>query len=289
MNSMTGFGRAEVLRKNYKLSIELSSVNSRYLECIFRMPRTLAGLENKVKETVNGLLSRGKITITVNLEIMPSAVEILNIDAAKAYYKQLLMLKKQLKLKGDIEIGHIASNPELISKPLDTINDSVIWGDLEKILNKALKELVRMRAAEGRNLKQDMKKRCQTVLNLVSKIEKQSPKNISAYKKRLEKRIKDLGEGIQLDQTRLAEEVTVYADRSDVTEECIRLRSHVDLFGKALNKKEEAGKRMNFILQEMGRESNTIGSKSVSGSTSALAIALKEEIEKLREQVQNIE
>ncbi|MEZ5358713.1 MAG: YicC/YloC family endoribonuclease [Candidatus Zixiibacteriota bacterium] len=289
MNSMTGFGRAEVLRKKYKLSIELASVNSRYLECVFRMPRTLAGLENKVKETINNMVSRGKITITVNLDIVPSAVEILDLEAAKAYYKQLLALKKQLKLAGDIEIGHLAAHPELISKPSDTINDAEMWVDLEKILVKALKELIRMRAAEGRNLKQDMKKRCQTVLKLVAKIEKQSPQNITEYKKRLEKRVKELGEGIQIDPTRLAEEVTVYADRSDVTEECIRLRSHVDLFDKALNTNDEAGKRMNFILQEMGRESNTIGSKSVSGDTSALAIALKEEIEKLREQVQNIE
>jgi len=289
MNSMTGFGRAEIRRKSYKLAIELSSVNSRYLECVFRMPRSLAGLENKVKEAINSAVSRGKITITVNLEITPSAVEIIDVDAAKSYYKQLLTLKKQLKLVGDIEIGHIASNPELFSKPMDLLDEETLSKDLNKVLTKALKELTKMRAAEGSNLKIDMNKRCQTVLKLVAQIEKQSPKNIGAYKTRLEKRIKELGEGINLDPTRLAEEVTVYADRSDVTEECIRLRSHVDLFAEALKKKTQAGKRMNFILQEMGRESNTIGSKSVSGKTSAYAIALKEEIEKLREQVQNIE
>ena len=289
MNSMTGFGRAEVRRKGYKLNIELSSVNSRYLECIFRMPRSLAGLENKVKELVNQNIARGKLTITVNLEVTPDAVELINFEAAQSYYQQLIRLKRKLKLPGEIEISHIMANTELLNRPMDSINESILWPDLQKILAKALGELKKMRAAEGRNLKQDMKKRCQIALKLIAQIEKESPENIIAYKKRLEKRIKDLGEGLAVDQSRLAEEVTVYADRSDVTEECIRLKSHIDLFSKALSDNNEAGKRMNFILQEMGRESNTIGSKSVSARTSAYAITLKEEIEKLREQVQNIE
>ncbi|MCK5124999.1 MAG: YicC family protein [candidate division Zixibacteria bacterium] len=289
MNSMTGFGRAEARRKSYKLNLEIASVNSRYLECVFRMPRVLASMENKVKEAINQHISRGKLTITVNLEITHSASEMIDLDAAEAYYKQLTRLKTKLKLSGDVEIGHIASNSELFSRPMESVDEAMIWPDFQKALKKALKELVKMRADEGRNLKQDMQKRCNLALKLVSQIEKQSPKNIAAYKKRLEKRIKELGGGIQLDPTRLAEEVTVYADRSDVTEECIRLRSHVDLFQKALKKNAQAGKRMNFILQEMGRESNTIGSKSVTSNTSEHAIALKEEIEKLREQVQNIE
>jgi uncharacterized protein (TIGR00255 family) len=152
-----------------------------------------------------------------------------------------------------------------------------------------LTELQKMRTAEGRNLERDMKKRIMLARQLTLAIEKQSPKNVAAYRQRLQKRIKDIGNGVHLDPQRLAEEVTVYADRSDISEECTRLRSHFHLFMDTLKNSGDAGKRLNFILQEMGRESNTIGSKSVDGKTSSLAIELKEEIEKLREQAQNIE
>lgn len=291
MNSMTGFGRAEVCRKDYRLQIELSSVNGRFLECIFRMPRILAGTESKVKEMVAGRISRGKITITVNLEESPSAVGAAAIDpaVAEAYWRQLKRLKKRLGLTGEIELKDVVAHPELLINPDKGLDEDRLWPDLSRLLGKALTELVHMRAREGRNLKRGMRRILTGIRKLVAAIEKQAPKNVNAYKKRLEKRVKDLGRGIDLDPQRLAEEVTIYADRSDVTEECVRVRSHVKMFSETLDNAGDAGKRLNFILQEMGREANTIGSKSIDSRTATHAIALKEEIEKLREQTQNIE
>jgi uncharacterized protein (TIGR00255 family) len=291
MNSMTGFGRAEIRKKDYNLQIELSSVNSRYLECVFRMPRILAGVESKIKEILAAKLSRGKVTVTVNLEESPlkAGAAAIDLDMAEAYYRQLRRLKKKLSLPDEISLAQVVAQPELLVNPEKSLGEDRIWPDLQKILGKALTELQKMRTAEGRNLERDMKKRIMLARQLTLAIEKQSPKNVAAYRQRLQKRIKDIGNGVHLDPQRLAEEVTVYADRSDISEECTRLRSHFHLFMDTLKNSGDAGKRLNFILQEMGRESNTIGSKSVDGKTSSLAIELKEEIEKLREQAQNIE
>jgi len=291
MNSMTGFGRARIRRKDYRLQVELSSVNGRFLECVFRMPRILAGAESKTRELLAQYISRGKITVTVNLEESASAAGAAAIDPdiAEAYYRQLRRLKKKLKLPGRIELSHVVAQPELLVNPEKGLDEERLWPDLQKLLRKAVRELVKMRASEGRNLKRDMKKRLTEGLKLVSAIEKQAPKNVKAYKGRLLKRIKELAKGIDIDGQRLAEEVTIYADRADVTEECTRLRSHIDLFLSTLSGSDDIGKRLNFILQEMGREANTIGSKSIDPRTSIHAIALKEEVEKLREQAQNIE
>ncbi len=291
MNSMTGFGRAEVRKKDFSLQIELSSVNSRYLECVFRMPRVLAGVENKIKETLSAKLSRGKVTITVMLEesAARAGAGAIDLDMAASYYRQLKKLKKKLGLPGEIELSQVVAHPELLVNPEKGLDENRLWPDLKKLVIKAVNDLRKMRADEGRNLRDDMKGKLLVARKLIVTIEKQSPKNVVAYRKRLQKRIKDFGNGVELDPQRLAEEVTVYADRSDISEECTRLRSHIDLFKTTLDKAGDAGKRLNFILQEMGREANTIGSKSIESQTSAHAIALKEEIEKLREQVQNIE
>lgn len=291
MNSMTGFGRAEIRRKEYRLQVELSSVNSRFLECIFRMPRVLAGAESKVKEIVSRNIARGKLTVTVNLEESAAAMGAAGIDPdiAEAYYRQLKRVKKKLNLPGQVELGHIVAQPELLVNPGRGLDEERLWPDLKKLMDAALRELKRMRSAEGRNLKRDMKTRLRGALKFVDSIEKQAPKNVAAYKARLQKRINELAQGVAVDQQRLAEEVTIYADRADVSEECTRLRSHIDQFSLALREDGEVGKRLNFILQEMGREANTIGSKSVNARTTNYAIALKEEIEKLREQAQNIE
>lgn len=291
MNSMTGFGKAEIQKKTYKLQLELSSVNSRYLEVVYRMPRQFTGLESKIKELIGRSLSRGKITVSVNFEESPESLGASALDprAAEAYYKQLVRLKRKLNISGEIEMKDIVAHPEILAMPNRGLDEDKVWSDLRRVLTKALADLKKMRAAEGANLKRDMKLRLTRVGRLVASIQKQAPKNVIEYKKRLEKRIHEMGSGIKLDPDRLATEVTIFADRSDVTEECIRLLSHIDQLTKTLRHNGDSGKRLNFIIQEMGREANTIGSKSISTETSARAIAVKEEIEKLREQVQNIE
>lgn len=291
MKSMTGFGRAEVSRHGYKLHVELSSVNSRFLECVFRMPRLLAGAEGKLKELLGQKLLRGKVTVTVNLEETPeaAATSLIDVKAVTAFHAHLTQIRKKLNLPGQVELSHILAFSQLLTSANEGMDEERLWPDLKVVMGRALDDLEKMRAAEGRNLKRDLTQRLKAVTKLVDGIEKQAPLDVGAYKQRLEKRIKDLTSGAGIDAQRVAEEVTVFADRSDVTEECIRLRSHVDIFGTTLKGDGEAGKRLNFILQEMGREANTIGSKALSSKTSTYAIQLKEEIEKLREQAQNIE
>ncbi len=291
MKSMTGFGRAEVSRHGYKLHVELSSVNSRFLECVFRMPRLLAGAEGKLKELIGQKLLRGKVTVTVNLEETPeaAATSLIDVKAVTAFHAHLTQIRKKLNLPGQLELSHILAFSQLLTSANAGMDEERLWPDLKVVMGRALDDLEKMRAAEGRNLKRDLTQRLKAVGKLVDGIERQAPLDVGAYKQRLEKRINDLTGGAGIDAQRVAEEVTVFADRSDVTEECIRLRSHVDIFGTTLKGDGEAGKRLNFILQEMGREANTIGSKALSSKTSTYAIQLKEEIEKLREQAQNIE
>jgi uncharacterized protein (TIGR00255 family) len=291
MKSMTGFGRAELRRHGYTLHVELGSVNSRFLECVFRMPRVLAGAEGKVKELIAQKLLRGKVTVAVNLEEMPeaAAASVIDAKAVTAFHTHLTQIKKKLNLPGEVELSHILAFSQLLTGANKGIDEERLWSDLKVVVSQAIADLEKMRATEGRNLKRDLSQRLKAVSRLVTGIERQAPQDVNAYKQRLEKRINDLTGGAGIDAQRVAEEVTVFADRSDVTEECIRLRSHVDIFGETLKGDGEAGKRLNFILQEMGREANTIGSKALSSKTSTYAIQLKEEIEKLREQAQNIE
>lgn len=290
MNSMTGFGRAEISRKKYRLQVQIVSVNSRFFEAILRLPRVLTGFEQNIRELAASRIGRGKVTITVNIEESTEGKSsAFDAAAAALFVKQLKKLQKELKIPGQIEIGDVASNYESFSSESGIIDEGKIWPDLKKGIEKALTEMVKMRAAEGHNLQSDMIKRVRTMGSIAKKIDADAGKNVSAYKKRLEKRISDIGNGLIIDPQRLAEEVTVFAEKSDVTEECTRLESHIDLFKKALKDSGQIGKKLNFILQEMGREANTIGSKSAAAQTGIYAIALKEEIEKLREQVQNIE
>jgi uncharacterized protein (TIGR00255 family) len=181
------------------------------------------------------------------------------------------------------------SNPDLLMGGREDVDAARIWPAVKKLLLKACDELTGMRRKEGRNLQRDMTRRIKTATSVVRKVERLSPKNTEEYRRRLESRVRELSGETEIDQRRLAEEVTIYADRSDVTEECIRLKSHLGMFTDALKTTSDVGKRLNFILQEMHREANTLGSKASSGQISELAIQLKEEIEKLREQAQNIE
>jgi len=291
MNSMTGFGRAEICRRDYKLQVEITSVNSRFLECTVRMPRLLAAVESKIREIIGQGLNRGKVTLTVNLEETGNTGlgRSLNAEQAMFHYKSLLQIKKRLHLPGEIDLGHILAYSQTLSGMETALSESKLWPDLKKLILKALSDLKRMRLTEGQNLKKDMNQRLKTIGKLVALIEKQLPLDISAYKQKLEKRLQELGNGLQLDPHRLAEELTIYADRSDISEECTRLRSHLGMFAETIKNDGEAGKKLNFVLQEMGREANTIGSKALSKNISTLAIEIKEEIEKLREQAQNIE
>ena len=291
MNSMTGYGRAELKTRLGKFIVEISSVNSRFLDYYIKLPRQLYPLEIKIKELVADKISRGKININVELEESESAPGkyTINEKAVKEYYRQLLSLKKRLKLAGEITLRDLLLLPDVAEPDLLTYDLEGIWKRLQKVIRKALGEMITMRLQEGRALAADMKKRLARMDKAAALVAKKSTNAVDVYREKLKRRIKELLDMPLADANRLEEEVVLFADRTDITEELTRLRIHIEQFGKTLNQKEQIGKKLNFMLQEMNRETNTIGAKCSEFAISSQVIHLKEEIEKLREQVQNIE
>ena len=291
MNSMTGFGRAEANSKYGLITIEVSSVNNRFLELSVRLPRSLTTLEPQVREMVNAAVQRGKVNFYVNLGDNGQAGSegIINSKLAVSYFRQLKKLKRELKLEGDIELEDVLMLPEITRPASADINVEEAWSLIEKTAAKALKAMVAMRAREGRAMAADMKARLQVMVAVIKDIERDTAGSVKTYAAKLSARIEELLNGRKPEPVRLEEEIALFADRTDITEECLRFRSHVDQFLATLKQTDAVGRRLNFILQEMNREVNTIGSKASDFGISSSVISLKEEVEKLREQVQNVE
>lgn len=291
MNSMTGFGRSELKTKYGKFVVEVSSVNSRFLDYYIKLPRQFSALENRIRELVGDRLHRGKINLNIDLEENDSAPGQYNINmkAVKAYQKQLREVQKELKLAGEIMVRDLLLLPDIALPEPKEFDLEAIWKALNKVIDKALTALVAMRNQEGAALAKEMNQRLTLMSKAVGEIESKTVDAVKVYREKLTRRIDELLEGHDRDSLRLEEEIVLFADRTDITEELSRLKIHIEQFRKSLKIKGQIGKRLNFILQEMNREANTIGSKSSEFSISSNVINLKEEIEKLREQVQNIE
>ena len=291
MNSMTGYGKADSKKNNLAVAVEISSVNNRFLEYFLRLPKQFIFLEPKVKDLLASRLSRGKINLTVNYEDWGAGIDQFSINKilADEIYGRLSDLKKRYKLAGEIEVGHLVGFPDIFR--LEKINnlEKKIWPTVKDAINKALDELISMRQKEGANLKKDILFRLNILSRDIVKIEKLAPENLAAYRDKLAKKINDLMDGKTVNGARIEEEVSFLAERSDITEECVRFKRHLRQFKSDINQTGPIGKRLNFILQELNREANTICSKTASSEISRLGLELKEEIEKIREQIQNVE
>lgn len=289
--SMTGYGKAEEVNPDFKVSVEISSVNNRFCEIQFRLPKFLSPLEPRLKEKILGKITRGKITCSLTWEenLPPASYVKLNEEAAEVYYKIFKDLKKKYDLAGELEVKDFISLPDLIKLEKEEYDLGKAWEVISQVTEKALEELNSMRKSEGSRLGTDLNSRVKKLDETLEKIEGLADLNVEAYRQRLQSRVSELLGGVSLDEQRLSQEVALMAERSDVTEECIRFKSHNQQFWAALEQEAPVGKKLTFLLQEMNREANTIGSKAINVSISQLAIFLKEEIEKLREQVQNIE
>ena len=288
---MTGFGRAELQSPMGRIGVELSGVNSRFLELGIRLPRPLAALEPNVREYLTAAISRGKISVYVNLSETEDTWNgtLINKAALKAYLRQLKEIKSELKLAGEIELSDLLQLPEVTRAERPEPDLKSAWPHLQKALDKALKAMLAMRLREGRALAADMKRRLKDMSDLVGEIEQASKGSVATYRAKLAARIQELLGSVNHDPVRLEEEIAYFAERTDIAEECTRFKSHVQQFLQALKQPEAAGRRLNFILQEMNREANTIGAKVADFEIAAAVISLKEEIEKIREQVQNVE
>lgn len=290
MNSMTGFGRAFLESPYGRITVEMSSVNNRFLELAVRSPRILAPLEPQIRELMGEALSRGKVTINVDIDLgKGAALTHVDKETAKIIYRELEFLRKSLKIKEPVDLSDILSFEEVFTAGATEVETDKVWPSVKKALESAVAKLVKMREREGDALARDMQNRLKLMEKAIGKVEAATKNSVEVYAEKLNRRVKELlGEPV-VDPRRLEEEIAVFAERSDIAEECTRFHSHIDQYRAAISQKDAAGRKLNFILQEMNREINTIGSKCADFSITSTVITLKEELEKLREQAQNIE
>lgn len=291
ISSMTGYGRGEVSNGDLSVAVEVRSVNSRFLEVMARLPRTLAQRESDVKEVVRSRISRGKVNVVVAVkhETMTETPLKINAAAAKAYYRLLNDLRKAVKLKENVKLEHLLRFSEVLEVDESEGADEHEWFLVKDAINRALDGMVQMRHDEGSELRKDVEGRIRLLEDSVGRIEALSKERIPEERDRIRERVKRIVENGEVDEQRLELEIAILADKLDVTEECVRFRSHNRFFLEALGNDESSGRRLNFLIQEMNREVNTIGSKASNAAITHLVVQMKEELEKVREQLQNIE
>jgi len=289
---MTGFGRAEVNKNGITVSTEVRSVNSRYLDLTLRLPRNFSQREKEMKDIVRTFLNRGNLNIIVKVEHDSNDVVPLKVNkaAAKSYYKLLNEIRKTVKLPEKVKLEHLLTFSDVLETVDEEETDETEWELVQESVRQALGSLNAMRFQEGSELAADLEKRIRWMDETLNEVEKLSKERIPEERKNLHERIAEIVEDkFVIDQNRLELEIALLVDKLDVTEECVRYRSHNKYFLEALNKNEAAGRKLNFLVQEMNREANTIGSKSSDATIAHLIVGLKEELEKIREQLQNIE
>jgi uncharacterized protein (TIGR00255 family) len=292
ITSMTGFGRSELIKKGIKVIAEIRSVNSRYLEITTKLPKNQSHRENDLKEIINKSLSRGKINVSISVDNakLERTPLIVNKQAARDYYKLLNELRKSLNIKSEITLDHLLKFSELLEVDDLPSDGAFEWSLIEKALDDAIKNLSSMRQQEGRELKKDLTMRINLIESKVKEIEKLSIKRMPLERERLRERVNKLLEKPnQVDDRRIDQEIIFLSEKLDITEECTRIKSHNKFFIEAMAEKEPSGRKLNFLIQELNREANTIASKANDATISHIAIGIKEELEKIREQIQNIE
>ncbi|HHW47175.1 MAG TPA: YicC family protein [Clostridiaceae bacterium] len=291
IRSMTGFGRGESQEEGKKFLVEIKTVNHRYFDIFIKIPRQLSFLEDKVREAVAKKLARGKIDIYITFEDSGenSTCVLIDEELAKAYVEAVRLLRDRFGLADDISVSLLAKFPDILKVEKTEDDEEKVWQLLKTALDSALESLVSMREAEGRELCLSLLERASYIESIVKKIEIRSPEVVKEYKQKLEDRIKELLQQNIIDENRIAMEVAIFADRCSIDEEIVRLKSHLVQFRDTLDLDQPVGRKLDFLIQEMNREINTIGSKASDLEITRNVIEIKSEIEKMREQVQNIE
>jgi len=288
--SMTGYGRGEVSRKGICCTVEIKSYNHRYREVIVKLPPFLSPWENGLRNYILNRNFRGRWEIWVNWEVSDGAENIrVNTERARKYLDAYKILQKELGLKNDLTLSFIASLPEIISRENSHADPETVRDILYRAVDNSIVMLQARKEEEGKHLLKDISARLKILLELIGKTSQRAPRVVENYRQKLFQRVKKFNSSLFLDEGRLAMEVALFAERSDITEELIRLRAHGKKFQECLKRNEPVGRELDFTLQEMQREINTVGAKSSDLEISQLVIAMKTEVEKIREQVQNIE
>lgn len=291
LRSMTGYGRGEIEEKGVRVGAELRSVNNRYLEISPRLPRFLAALEGEVKRVIQGRISRGRLLVNVTWEQADGDSETIGLDekVADRYYELLKDLKVRYDLKGDIDLRTFALMPDLLKREAEDWEPAEAFALVKKALTIALEDLLEMRAREGEAIAADLKQRIDCTVSYLQEIEDQAPRRVEELRERLRARLGDLTPEGDYDQALISREIVIFAERSDCTEECVRYRIHSENFNRYVDEGGAIGRKLNFLLQEMAREANTMAVKASDAEISGKVVLIKEELEKIREQVQNVE
>lgn len=291
MKSMTGYGMALVKSENYMTKVEVKSVNSRYLELNLRVPKDFMSIEDKIRQEVKSKLKRGKVDLYLSYDVQnPDLQELsINKDLAKAYYRDMEDLRNTLEIEEKITLKDIVFLEGVLKKSSTNETDKELLNQVLQTVRVAVENLDEMRIAEGENLKEDLKTKVVNIEEIVEEIKLLSPKVIEENEKKLTENIYERLKGEDLDLPRLTTELAIMADKLSIDEEITRLTSHISQFNDIIKDTDSVGRKIDFLLQEFNREANTIGSKTTSSEILKLVVNLKSEIEKLREQIQNIE
>ncbi len=291
IKSMTGFGRGDFQEDGNQFSVELKTVNHRYSEAYIKMPKQMTFLEDKVRELVTKAVSRGKIDVFVSYENSGDNSKEVTYDEslANSYIKTLETIRDTYLLKDDISVSVVAGFPNVMKTEKPVLDEEKLWEILKTALNNAMNNLIGMRKAEGEKLKENLLEKIASMEKTILKIHERSPEIVREYKIKLTDRITELLENQVVDESRIAMEVAVFADRCGIDEELVRLTSHINQTRETLESQEPIGRKLDFLIQEMNREVNTIGSKANDLDITKNVVELKCELEKIREQVQNIE
>lgn len=299
LKSMTGFGVAEAEQGDYKVAVELRSVNHRFLDIAVRLPRTLLAFEEMLKARVRERIDRGRVSLTLTFDSQGGTEKVeVNHALVQAYVEAGQQIASELGLAGEVLanaatvgplMGSVLAQPDVMTRTPQDLDEDRLRGLLVDCLDRAIHQADEMKQREGRTLGEDLGKRLDHLQASLAKVEQHAPQVAAEASESLRERLTKLLDGVSVDESRLAQEVAILADRTDITEECVRLASHLKQFRATIESPDQGARRMGFLLQEMHREVNTIGSKTAQLAVTSEVLLMKEEIEKLREQVQNLE
>ena len=290
--SMTGFGRGEFKNDNYHFLVECKTINHKYCDINVRLPRKISFLEDKIRNYVKNFVKKGRVDLYIKLDLIGSEDVNLKFDdkLATQYVNILKEIKEKFDLQDDISVMNVAKFPEIVKCEEKEEDEDLYWSMLKEALDMSMEKLTQMRKEEGEKLAIDTIERCDILANLIDEIEKHSNTVVDEYREKLNSRISEILENPSIiDENRLAQEVAIFADKSSITEEIVRFRSHIEQLRKTVEKNDSIGRKIDFLIQEMNREVNTTGSKSSNINITNLVVEVKSELEKIREQIQNIE
>lgn len=291
VKSMTGYGRCEETVGGRRITVELKSVNHKYFEFSPRVTRGYGFLEDKLKTYVQSRVARGKIDLFLSIETLEDADVIVSVNhsLAAGYIAALREITERYKLPDTVTVNSLSRYSDIFSVHKAPEDEEAIWAAVKTVLEKAVDAFIAMRETEGRRLYDDVMSRAAVILELVGKIEARSPETVKEYRERLEAKLREVLSDTTIDEQRILTEAAIFADKVAVAEEAVRLRSHFEQLKALLNAEEPSGRKMDFLVQEMNRETNTIGSKASDSQIAYMVVDIKAEIEKIREQIQNIE